>query len=133
MKHLKELGLDTSDASMCWAKSVNRAYPNLKPSFILELSERAYLGESMNEGSFWECIELTPAYTLQDILDMLPSQIDIHILNLQKRDGCWICFYMDNHTKSIVHLFSERECIDTVYNMLCWVIENKYLEFSNNE
>ena len=72
-------------------------------------------------------------FSLQDILDMLPSQIDTHILNLQKRYGCWICFYMDNHTKSIVHLFSERECIDTVYNMLCWVIENKYLGFSNNE
>lgn len=72
-------------------------------------------------------------FTLQDIFDMLPSQIDTHILNLQKKDGCWICFYMENYTKSIVQLFSERECIDAAYNMLCWVIENKYLEFSNNE
>ena len=67
MKHLRELGLDTSDASMHW-----QFLPTVESFFngVLALEERPTLFVSQPNMK-----HEYPAYTLQDILDKLPSYI----------------------------------------------------------
>ena len=68
MKHLQELGLDTSDGSMCWCYALS--YKNAK--WELEIYEDVI--NQKRDSAFWEII---PTYTLQDILDKLPTLIII--------------------------------------------------------
>ena len=65
MQHLQELGLDTSNASMCWIKTPN--------------------GRDLTFNDEWMNLEESnldpvPAYTLQDVLDALPKYY--HIANI---------------------------------------------------
>lgn len=72
MKHLQELGLDTSDASIYWARVSHgsRIYDKSKGKWFMSLQKE-----------FQTCgfisYEILPAYTLQDILDKLPTLIII--------------------------------------------------------
>lgn len=66
MKHLQELGLDMSDASMCWCLF----WGNKKEKWELEIYEDVI--NQKRDSSFWEII---PSYTLQDILDKLPKKL----------------------------------------------------------
>lgn len=68
MKHLKELGLDTSDGSMCWCYALS--YKNAK--WELEIYEDVI--NQKRDSAFWEII---PTYTLQDIFDKLPRYINV--------------------------------------------------------
>lgn len=67
MKHLKELGLDTSDGSMCWCYALS--YKNAK--WELEIYEDVI--DQKRDSNFWETL---PTYTLQDILDKLPHYLN---------------------------------------------------------
>ena len=62
MNHLQELGLDTSDASMCWCRAISYK------SATWELEIYEYVINQKLDSNFWET---TPTYTLQDILDKL--------------------------------------------------------------
>jgi hypothetical protein len=78
MKHLQELGLDTSDGSMCWCYALS--YKNAK--WELEIYEDVI--NQKRDSAFWEII---PTYTLQDILDKLPPIIDeVYWLTLEVMD-----------------------------------------------
>ena len=68
MKHLQELGLDTSDGSMCWCYALS--YKNAK--WELEIYEDVI--NEKRDSAFWEII---PTYTLQDIFDKLPRYINV--------------------------------------------------------
>ena len=74
MKHLRELGLDTSDASMHW-----QFLPTVESFFngVLALEERPTLFVSQPNMK-----HEYPAYTLQDILDKLPSYIHTMMKNI---------------------------------------------------
>ena len=120
MQHLQELGLDTSDASMCWIKDTegNR--------HLSVHDEYCY------EASFMDPI---PAYTLQDVLDALPKEIS--------KDGCtWhASLYIDFENERIAYgntdrdgfeiyheIMIEKDLIDAAYSMLYWTIDNKFVE-----
>lgn len=81
MRYLQELGLDTGDASMYWARVSHgsRIYDNSKGKWFLSLQKE-----------FQTCgfisYETLPAYTLQDILDKLPTLIII------SSDSCYPIF-----------------------------------------
>lgn len=60
MQHLQELGMDTSNASMCWVKDTEGN------QHLSVHDEYCYEANFMNP---------VPAYTLQDILEILPSTI----------------------------------------------------------
>ena len=119
MQHLQELGLDTSNASMCWIKDTegNR--------HLSVHDEYCY------EASFMNPI---PAYTLQDVLDALPKDIS--------KDGCtwYASLYIDFENNRIAYGNTDRygfeiyhevpiceNIIDAAYEMLCWVLTNKYI------
>ena len=125
MQHLQELGLDTSNASMCWIKTPN--------------------GRDLTFNDEWMNLEesiLDPvlAYTLQDVLDALPKEIS--------KDGCtwYASLYIDFENNRIAYgntdrygfevyheIMIEKDLIDAAYSMLCWCIDNKFVETNKNE
>ena len=119
MKHLQELGLDTSDGSMCWCYALS--YKNAK--WELEIYEDVI--NQKRDSAFWEII---PTYTLQDILDKLPCFIGTHVLTLQKLANSGTCLYMEPYSRSILNLTESKELINSAYEMLCWCIENGYIK-----
>ena len=125
MQHLQELGLDTRNASMCWIKDTEGN------QHLSVHDEYCY------EASFMHPI---PAYTLQDVLDALPKDIS--------KDGCtwYASLYIDFENNRIAYgntnrygfeiyheIMIEKYLIDAVYSMLCWCIEQDYVETNKNE
>lgn len=125
MQHLQELGLDTRNASMCWIKDTEGN------QHLSVHDEYCY------EASFMNPI---PAYTLQDVLDALPKDIS--------KDGCtwYASLYIDFENNRIAYgntdrygfeiyheIMIEKYLIDAVYSMLCWCIEQDYVETNKNE
>lgn len=119
MKHLKELGLDTSDGSMCWCYALF----GKNAKWELEIYEDVI--DQKRDSAFWEII---PTYTLQDIFDKLPCFIGTHVLTLQKLANSGTCLYMEPYSRSILNLTESKELINSAYEMLCWCIKNGYVE-----
>ena len=120
MQHLQEMGLDTSNASMCWIKTPK----GRELAFNDDWTERreSYLSP-------------IPAYTLQDVLDALPIEIS--------KDGCtwYASLYIDFENNRIAYgntdrygfeiyheIMIENDLIDAAYSLLCWVLTNKYIQ-----
>lgn len=126
MQHLQELGLDTSNASMCWIKDA-------EGNPLLSVQD-----EYCNVASFMNPI---PAYTLQDVLDILPTEIKPaerrFWLRIDLSDECLYYYYEDyhlvEHRKKTIGYNGVDELIDAAYSMLCWAIENGYVETNKNE
>ena len=108
MKHLQELGVDTSDASMCWVA-----------------------GEDADEGE-WNLIIPNnfllpyniPTYTIGDLIEKLPkhfyikeAQISMVAIN---GSGAFEVWY-DKVPKSNK---SDGTIKNALYKLLCWVAEN---------
>lgn len=112
MEHLQELGLDTSKASMCYVVDDSKAY---KPILCV----------SGNKSEYLDAISYSvPAFTLQDIIDFFPVNIDGYVLSIGKK-GVAYNRYEDLETKVGK---GDRELIDAAYKMLCWLIEKGYIE-----
>lgn len=112
MKHLQELGLDTSDASMCveWRES----------------DENKKVVVSSDADTYYDYYYET--YTLQDILDKLPESVQIYDLYIFKRVGLWWFKYVDVTNNGTVHLEKMPGIMDAAYYMLCWCIEKGYIK-----
>lgn len=77
------------------------------------------------------------AYTLQDVLDTLPSTV-LHDKQIYELD-----INMCNETMEYVRTsvndvlvglrFTQLPLIDSAYSLLCWAIENKFVETDKNE
>ena len=113
MKHLQELCVDTSDASMCWAG--NDVVPNNGAAFDL-----GYDG--------------IPTYTTGDLIEKLPkhfyikeAQISMVAIN---GSGAFEVWY-DKVPKSSK---SDGTIKNALYKLLCWVAENhkELLEVKND-
>jgi hypothetical protein len=122
MKHLRELGLDTSDASMCWCYALS--YKNAK--WELEIYEDVI--NQKRDSTFWEII---PTYTLQDILDKLPKEIktstDTYWLTVSIYTNMWYICYSMSDEFDYYKEFSSVSLMDCAYDMLCCCIENEYI------
>ena len=112
MKHLQELGVDTSDASMCWVtgedtftdeEEWNLCIPN---HFLLPYN--------------------IPTYTTGDLIEKLPKTIGIYhlmidwnLMRIEYTNWSWQesvfreCFTLN-----------DKPLINTLYDCLCWVAEN---------
>ena len=106
MKHLQELGVDTSDASMCWAG--NDVVPNNGAAFDL-----GYDG--------------IPTYTTGDLIEKLPKFIGDYRLLIDWDSE--IVYYQDWSGEEVLdhigeYSFTDRPIVNTLYDCLCWVAEN---------
>ena len=122
MQHLRELGLDTSNASMYWI-SYNGISVSIPSNFHLPTSDNDYV--------------ICDAYTLQDVLDALPDFIDEYCLiidmsfgvirydNLKRKDSPILKeTYFNNEDKYL---------IDAAYEILCWCVESGHVETDKNK
>lgn len=82
MKELQQLGLDCSDASLCWTKEPN------------EDEYRLFLHDEFCYEA--ACLYPVPAYTLEDIILKINAAIDYN-----KKAATWQCSY--------IHLISWEE------------------------
>ena len=125
MQHLQELGLDTSNASMVWCKcDCEKEYSHLLPK---------------DEDVFERClaVKYIPAYTLQDVLDALPKMIypfPVHKIGFELWIGSGKIFYANMfNLEDVLKVRYDKELIDAAYSLLCWAIDNKFVETNKNE
>lgn len=117
MKHLKELGLDTSDASMCFEWN--------------ESDSDNMVVTSMDADTNYDYYHET--YTLQDILNKLPCFIGNQVFTIHKLADIYTCLYIELYTRSFINITEGEEFIDAAYDMLCWCIENGYVKVGMEE
>ena len=138
MRHLQNLGLDTSDASMVliaidddscpldWETALEGMSTHLYDvSFDLFDADSPYYDHSYRK----DC----GVFTLQDIIGLLPKEIkigaDTYWLTISIYDcNVWyICYSMSDEFDYFQEFKSEL-LIDCAYNMLCWCVENSYIK-----
>lgn len=127
-KHLHELGLDMSDAALCWYQSIVD-----EKWGVTSISDA--LRDTLKGNEPHVTTNIIPTYTLQEVLDKLPQEIITYYTPYS--------LYVDYQEMRISYSFVDREgmssleptfgftadtLLDAAYNMLCWVIENGYLE-----
>ena len=118
MNHLRELGLDTRDASFCW--SIRTGLPNLLIPYNDEVFERCAVTMTM------------PAYTLQDLLDKLPDGIDmedyVYWLYIDMSIGSIYYESYDCGILKVIHANDSKTLLDAAYELLVWCIEEGYVK-----
>jgi hypothetical protein len=112
MKHLKEIGLDTSDGNMCLEWNESYSDNMVVTSMDADTNYDYYHG----------------TYTLQDIINKLPCFIGDEVLTIQKLADSYTCLYMNPYTRSFINITEGEELIDAVYDMLCWCIEKRIVK-----
>lgn len=116
MQHLKELGVDTSKASMCWVIDCNYAnHLKIHDIFAYNATDE----------------KVIPAFTLQDILELLPYKTVASYLHIGRKSFSGnIQFYVEysNFGGYAVSHFRSESLIETAYEMLCWCIEEGYIK-----
>ena len=127
MQHLQELGLGLKETMLYWV-----VYEVGHENNFVTTKENAI--EVIDESC-----GMLPAYTLQDVLDALPEKITHkhkdYLIEIWKRDGEWYIGYLFFDVDDVVHLHGEtnKSFIDAAYSLLCWAIENKFVETNKNE
>ena len=136
MQHLQELGLDMKETMLYWCR-IHDSRPRAATN-----NGKWTLCKGKNQPcvaiQHWEYI---PAYTLQDVLDILPTEIKPaekrFWLRIDLSDECLYYYYEDchlvEHRKKVIGYDGIDELIDAAYSMLCWAIENKFVETNKNE
>lgn len=130
MKHLKELGVDVSKAGA--------AQTNVWVSSDLDQFQKAedVLVFTESESDYFEFENPVKKFTLQDILDLLPKQIVAassgytYNLDINYEKNYIAYSYTDgNGYVWLNQSFRINDnLIDSAYEMLCWCLENGYIE-----
>lgn len=125
MKHLQELGLDMSDASIYWARVSHgsRIDDKSKGKWFMSLQKEFQICR-------FTSYETLPAYTLQDILNKLPESIQIYNLYIFKQVDLWYFEYIDVIEDEIFHSERMPRMIDAAYYMLCWCIQKGFVKIN---
>ena len=136
MRHLQELGLNLGETLLYWC----RIHDN-RPRAATRYG-KWILCKGHNQPTVSICgWEYVPAYTLQDVLELLPKEIKPaekrHWLRIDLADHC-LYYYHEGadlvEHRDKVFLYGEgEEMIDAAYNALCWCIENGYVVTEKEE
>ena len=113
MKYLQELGVDTSDASMCWVagedtstdeEEWNLCIPN---NFLMPYN--------------------IPTYTIGDLLEKLPKSDNSGDLLIEYRNselGYGVWDWGELYGINAEQNFKDKPLKNALYDLLCWVAEN---------
>ena len=112
MKHLKDLGVDTSRASLTW---MLHPYEEGKQP-VLAFRRWCTFKEPFRKA---HCV---PAFTLQDMLEMIPQNIKGYTLYVSKSATAYLSIWW-----SPPKVFGKEGILTHTYNMLCWIAENNLL------
>ena len=116
MKHLQELGVDTSDASMCWLD-----FEDNEPMEVAVFVPQIMLG--------YATCKIYPTYTIGDLIEKMPKHINSWNDNRLVIDGdedadYWYVVYKNRYEHSETEYFDSENLLTALYNLLCWVAEN---------
>lgn len=125
MKHLKELGCDTSSASMHWVylPTCNAIINNTNE---FEKEPTLMLSTPGMDVEY-------PAFSLQDILELLEKTkyestwLPMIMLDYNIMNGFW-CIALRNVDGFEAPSYKEKSILDVAYEMLCWCAENVFLK-----
>ena len=132
MKHLQELGVDTSDASMYWVRAERIIGEQRNNVLDNEMGKwRLSLSKSIVHSVAW-AVKSLPTYTIGDLIEKLPkhfyikeAQISMVAIN---GSGAFEVWY-DKVPKSSK---SDGNIKNALYKLLCWVAE-KHKELLNKK
>ena len=110
MEVLEELGVDISKASMCRV-SLGIGTPATDESMLVE-NDKNFYGMSF------------PVFTVVDMLGMLPMSIGGYDFDLYKSEEWYIIAYINLDTTGSCYLSEFETLIDTVFDMLCQLLED---------
>ena len=133
MQKLKELGVDTSKASM----AVYNIYAGEQKEYDILAANGAF-AEKQEHDRFGYGIhnvvsfDKKPVFTLQDIIELLPKTLPHQFLSLTLRITKDSVEYVDySFFEDVFTEYSEcdekSDILNAAYNMLIWVAENGYL------
>lgn len=115
MQKLKDLGIDTKDASLCWVCDSEGNYSlSLHDEYCYEMA-------FMNP---------VPAFTLQDMLEKIPSRLGKkgkYFFSLHKIDEDIHLEYSSPIGDHALCAFCGSE-LDAAFDMLVWLAKNGYLK-----
>lgn len=117
MKHLQELGVDTSDASMCWLKYTRT---DGVVRYLINVNDI-----SCHVMPF---MEVFPTYSIGDLIEKLPKHIDSWNDNRIVIEGdedvdYWYAVYKNRYEDAETEYFDSENLLTALYNLLCWVAE----------
>lgn len=140
MQHLQELGLDTSNASMLYCDLYDEEYILVESKHRFDKEENAILLEGVRNSVIY-CKKVTPAYTLQDVLELLPPVLKSDERRLWLRidlaDEC--IYYYDEDSRlvecrrKVIGYNGMDELLDATYKLLIWCIEQGYVKTNKEE
>jgi len=130
MQKLKELGIDTSEASM----AVYNIYAGEQKEYDILAANGAF-AEKQEHDRFGYGIhnvvsfDKKPVFTLQDIVELLPTTIhtDGGFFYLTIMRTCIFYYFVYEDGKRILNKEFDDDIIQSAYEMLIWVAENGYL------
>ena len=131
MQHLQELGLEMKETMLYWARCVDnnpRAATHYGKWVLIKGNNAQTVGLM-----HWEFI---PAYTLQDVLGLLPKSIGveyIYDLCIFPESISYTQFIGGEINDNLFVVPLNESLIDAAYEMLVWAIENKFVETDKNE
>ena len=119
MKHLQELGVDTSDASMAY---YNISRDNQTDKWILGIANKEVASIMLSNG----ITEMKPTYTIGDIVEKLQKETNESNLVIETGEpsGYWWTMYRSVWGERESEYFESKSLLIVLYNLLCWVAEN---------
>ncbi len=116
MQKLKELGVDINKASMCYISKYPSCDFDDGDSIVVvskDFNKRLYN-------------EFGPAFTLQDIIELLPYTFDNFYLKIYRGINMYYFVYESINSEDDI-IEKGNTPLLAAYNMLIWVAENGYL------
>ena len=125
MQHLQELGLKLKPSLIHYYQIIN------------ECSDKWYLsltmGDIMSESPTYRYI---PAYTLHDVLELMPKEIkpnqNRYWLRVDLADEC-IYYYLVECRRKVIGYNGMDELLDATYKLLIWCIEQGYIKTNKED
>ena len=114
MKHLQELGVDTSDASMAY---YNISRDNQPDKWILGIANKEIATVMLSNG----ITEMEPTYTIGDLIEKLPIRIGSVNRKIYFTGKYIIVSYSSPDGSLIEYRGTTLLCL--LYSLLCWVAE----------
>ena len=115
MKHLQELGVDTSDASMCWLR------------YDIGGVVKQYVEINDVKWHEWSRATPYPTYTIGDLIEKLPKSIDLgfgeYDLEISIKGEYVEVQYENDYDDYTPFFCSNLSLIESLYSILCWIAE----------
>ena len=125
MQHLQELGLEVKDTMMYWARCVDnnpRAATHYGKWVLIKGNSAQTVGLM-----HWEFV---PAFTLQDVLSVLPEWIYVNTEQYLLEINLFYKYIRYSRLNHVLckRYFNRTSLLDAAYELLLWAIENGFME-----